>query len=134
MRDFDPRCGPSGPAPVLPPNLLRTSTTALFPLPPIISSWPDTQTRRALNIEAMSGGKLLFSTIEVTKQAFYRSSTALSFAIVNLKPIVPGREFSLFLVEESEPNEHSFFSFSSLRETLDFDHWMNCFCVDEHRP
>jgi bis(5'-adenosyl)-triphosphatase len=32
---------------------------------------------------------LLFSTIEVTKQAFYR--TALSYAIVNLKPIVPGR-------------------------------------------
>ncbi|SJL06079.1 related to Bis(5'-nucleosyl)-tetraphosphatase [asymmetrical] [Armillaria ostoyae] len=31
---------------------------------------------------------LLFSTIEVTRQAFYRSS--LSFAIVNLKPIVPG--------------------------------------------
>lgn len=33
---------------------------------------------------------LLFSTIEVTRQAFYR--TALSYAIVNLKPIVPGRE------------------------------------------
>ncbi|KIK07365.1 hypothetical protein K443DRAFT_673619 [Laccaria amethystina LaAM-08-1] len=31
---------------------------------------------------------LLFSTIEVTGQAFYRSS--LSYAIVNLKPIVPG--------------------------------------------
>ncbi|KAF7304287.1 HIT domain-containing protein [Mycena chlorophos] len=31
---------------------------------------------------------LFFSTIEVTKQAFYRSS--LSYAIVNLKPIVPG--------------------------------------------
>ncbi|KAK0446386.1 uncharacterized protein EV420DRAFT_1570390 [Desarmillaria tabescens] len=31
---------------------------------------------------------LLFSTIEVTRQAFYGSS--LSFAIVNLKPIVPG--------------------------------------------
>jgi len=31
---------------------------------------------------------LLFSTIEVTRQAFYRSS--LSYAIVNLKPIVPG--------------------------------------------
>jgi len=36
--------------------------------------------------------KLFFSTIEVTKQAFYRS--ALSFAIVNLKPIVPGRASS----------------------------------------
>ncbi|KLO07015.1 HIT-like protein [Schizopora paradoxa] len=34
----------------------------------------------------MSG--LLFSTIEVTRQAFYRN--ALSYAIVNLKPIVPG--------------------------------------------
>ncbi|KAJ6461018.1 diadenosine hydrolase [Mycena sanguinolenta] len=31
---------------------------------------------------------LFFSTIEVTRQAFYRSS--LSYAIVNLKPIVPG--------------------------------------------
>ncbi|KAH7885993.1 HIT-like domain-containing protein [Phlebopus sp. FC_14] len=31
---------------------------------------------------------LLFSTIEVTRQAFYR--TTLSYAIVNLKPIVPG--------------------------------------------
>ncbi|KAF5315865.1 hypothetical protein D9611_004944 [Ephemerocybe angulata] len=31
---------------------------------------------------------LLFSTIEVTAQAFYR--TSLSYAIVNLKPIVPG--------------------------------------------
>ncbi|KAJ7248260.1 diadenosine tetraphosphate asymmetrical hydrolase [Mycena haematopus] len=33
-------------------------------------------------------GSLFFSTIEVTRQAFYRSS--LSYAIVNLKPIVPG--------------------------------------------
>ena len=33
---------------------------------------------------------LLFSTFEVTAQAFYRAS--LSFAIVNLKPIVPGRK------------------------------------------
>ncbi|KAJ8702114.1 Dinucleoside triphosphate hydrolase [Pleurotus ostreatus] len=32
--------------------------------------------------------RLLFSTVDVTKQVFYRSS--LSFAIVNLKPIVPG--------------------------------------------
>ncbi|KAI0073720.1 HIT-like protein [Panus rudis PR-1116 ss-1] len=32
--------------------------------------------------------KLFFSTIEVTRQVFYR--TPLSFAIVNLKPIVPG--------------------------------------------
>ncbi|KDR85608.1 hypothetical protein GALMADRAFT_234574 [Galerina marginata CBS 339.88] len=31
---------------------------------------------------------LLFSTFEVTTQAFYRAS--LSYAIVNLKPIVPG--------------------------------------------
>jgi len=31
---------------------------------------------------------LLFSTFEVTRQAFYR--TTLSYAIVNLKPIVPG--------------------------------------------
>ena len=33
---------------------------------------------------------LLFSTFEVTTQAFYRAS--LSSAIVNLKPIVPGRK------------------------------------------
>ena len=33
---------------------------------------------------------LLFSSFEVTTQAFYRAS--LSFAIVNLKPIVPGRK------------------------------------------
>ncbi|KAI0066515.1 HIT-like protein [Artomyces pyxidatus] len=31
---------------------------------------------------------LLFSTIEVTRQVFHR--TSLSFALVNLKPIVPG--------------------------------------------
>ncbi|KAF8665422.1 hypothetical protein AX16_000441 [Volvariella volvacea WC 439] len=36
----------------------------------------------------MAGLKLLFSTFEVTRQSFYRSS--LSYAIVNLKPIVPG--------------------------------------------
>jgi len=33
-------------------------------------------------------GSLFFSTIEVTRQVFFRSP--LSFAIVNLKPIVPG--------------------------------------------
>ena len=42
--------------------------------------------------------KLLFSTIEVTRQVFFR--TQLSYAIVNLKPIVPGRKhcqlFSLY--------------------------------------
>ena len=32
---------------------------------------------------------LFFSTFEVTRQAFHR--TALAYAIVNLKPIVPGR-------------------------------------------
>ncbi len=31
-----------------------------------------------------------FRTFEVTSQSFYRAS--LSYAIVNLKPIVPGRE------------------------------------------
>jgi len=34
------------------------------------------------------GSAVLFSTIEVTRQVFYR--TSLSYAIVNLKPIVPG--------------------------------------------
>lgn len=37
--------------------------------------------------------KILFSTIEVTRQAFYR--TPLTCAIVNLKPIVPGRTYVL---------------------------------------
>jgi bis(5'-adenosyl)-triphosphatase len=32
---------------------------------------------------------LFFSTFEVTRQVFHR--TALAYAIVNLKPIVPGR-------------------------------------------
>ncbi|KAF7304307.1 HIT domain-containing protein [Mycena chlorophos] len=36
----------------------------------------------------MSASILFFSTIEVTEQAFYRST--LSYAIVNLKPIVSG--------------------------------------------
>lgn len=38
-------------------------------------------------------GPLLFSTIEVSRQAFYR--TSLCAAIVNLKPIVPGRGYSI---------------------------------------
>ena len=33
---------------------------------------------------------ILFSSVDVTRQVFYR--TSLSYAIVNLKPIVPGRE------------------------------------------
>jgi hypothetical protein len=35
---------------------------------------------------------LIFSTFEVTRQAFHR--TALAYATVNLKPIVPGRTYS----------------------------------------
>lgn len=38
--------------------------------------------------------RLLFSTFEVTNQTFYRATK--SFAIVNLKPIVPGRKCSNF--------------------------------------
>lgn len=34
---------------------------------------------------------LLFSTFEITRQAFYR--TPLAYAITNLKPIVPGRTY-----------------------------------------
>lgn len=34
---------------------------------------------------------IFFSTIEVTRQVFYRSP--LSYAVVNLKPIVPGRVY-----------------------------------------
>lgn len=40
---------------------------------------------------------LFFSTIEVTRQAFFRSS--LSYAIVNLMPIVPGRKSYLLYIE-----------------------------------
>ncbi len=39
--------------------------------------------------EAKMAAPLFFSTFEVTRQAFHR--TALAYAIVNLKPIVPGR-------------------------------------------
>jgi bis(5'-adenosyl)-triphosphatase len=35
----------------------------------------------------------LFSTIEVTRQVFYR--TSLTYAMVNIKPIVPGRKQQL---------------------------------------
>jgi hypothetical protein len=48
-----------------------------------------TTDRIVLQHHTTMSGTLLFSTIEVTRQAFYRSS--LSYAIVNLKPIVPGR-------------------------------------------
>lgn len=34
--------------------------------------------------------KILFSTINVTNQVFYRTSLAAAF--VNLKPLVPGRK------------------------------------------
>ena len=52
--------------------------------------------------------KLFFSTIEVTKQAFYRS--ALSYAIVNLKPIVPGRASSVtnWLVHKIDRHHQTF--------------------------
>jgi bis(5'-adenosyl)-triphosphatase len=46
---------------------------------------------------------VLFSTIEVTRQVFYR--TSLSYAIVNLKPIVPGRKQSLISHILSPPVE-----------------------------
>lgn len=50
--------------------------------------------RQLVELEPVLGSamtsKLLFSTIEVSRQVFYR--TSLSYAIVNLKPIVPGRE------------------------------------------
>lgn len=44
---------------------------------------------------------LLFSTIEVTRQAFFR--TSLSYAIVNLKPLVPGREEDSSWMSRSGP-------------------------------
>ena len=48
----------------------------------------DTPQRRHTLTTAMAT-PLFFSTFEVTRQTFYR--TALTYAIVNLKPIVPGR-------------------------------------------
>jgi bis(5'-adenosyl)-triphosphatase len=45
---------------------------------------------------------LLFSTFEVTRQAFHR--TALTYAIVNLKPIIPGRTCTRALSPESPPH------------------------------
>ena len=38
---------------------------------------------------------LLFSTFDVSRQVFYRSG--LAAAIVNLKPVVPGRVFPIAL-------------------------------------
>lgn len=55
-----------------------------------VKSASDSRLSLKITIASMSApAKLFFSTIEVTKQAFYRSP--LSYAIVNLKPIVPGR-------------------------------------------
>ena len=53
--------------------------------------------RKSPELHHTMSAKLLFSTIEVTGQAFYRSS--LSYAIVNLKPIVPGRK----IIDDKEP-------------------------------
>lgn len=44
--------------------------------------------------------RLLFSSIDVSRQVFYR--TPLAFAIVNLKPLVPGRESKLILLESKD--------------------------------
>jgi len=60
----------------------------------IISNLFKTLTRTTTMIST----KLLFSSIEVTKQVFYRSP--LAFAIVNLKPIVPGREIDEMLARK----------------------------------
>jgi len=47
---------------------------------------------------------LFFSTFEVSRQAFYRSS--FSYAIVNLKPIVPGRMSRSCLLELTQISLH----------------------------
>jgi len=47
---------------------------------------------------------LFFSTFEVSRQAFYRSS--FSYAIVNLKPIVPGRMSQSCLLELTQISLH----------------------------
>ena len=49
----------------------------------------DGQIRAVIALTTTMATPLFFSTFEVTRQAFHR--TALAYAIVNLKPIVPGR-------------------------------------------
>lgn len=52
----------------------------------------------------MALSTLRFSTFNVANQVFFQSSSRLSFALVNLKPIVPGREsLSLSLPEQKAP-------------------------------
>ena len=65
--------------------------------------------------------KLLFSTIEVTRQAFYNSS--LCYAIVNLKPIVPGRERPFFSPVLSLWENSPLQMFLSFRQDLFHDLW-----------
>jgi len=52
---------------------------------------------RFLSFFLSMSSNLFFSTFEVSRQAFYRSS--FSYAIVNLKPIVPGRMSRSCLLE-----------------------------------
>lgn len=52
--------------------------------------------------EAKMVAPLFFSTFEVTRQVFHR--TALAYAIVNLKPIVPGRTCAAPAVESLNPD------------------------------
>ena len=47
---------------------------------------------------------ILSSTVEVTRQVFYK--TSLSYAVVNLKPIVPGRELFDTESERKQIAEH----------------------------
>lgn len=58
----------------------------------------------------MALSTLRFSTFNVANQVFFQSSSRLSFALVNLKPIVPGREsltLSLFLPEQGHRVGHT---------------------------
>lgn len=53
---------------------------------------------------------IFFSTIEVTRQVFYRSP--LSYAVVNLKPIVPGRVY--FSCLQYSPNVAKYLYFTDV--------------------
>lgn len=48
----------------------------------------------------MSLSSLRFSRFNVASQVFYQSQSRLSFALVNLKPIVPGRELAFLLLSD----------------------------------
>lgn len=67
------------------PNMISTDVICQTPVSRVSRAFESAS--RSAQAAAMSA--LLFSTFDVSRQAFYRSG--LAAAIVNLKPIVPGR-------------------------------------------